>query len=127
MTGPNEVAHANGWLCLGGAPFVLAITQMNAYLLLLPQWVTALYLVAAMIGFASWNSPIGERMGLTAAAYLATFAFVGQPFNQYWGCMLAPMLCLGAARAPAALVDLLSAAGWRLPRLSRPASPNLPS
>ena len=127
MTGPNEIAHENGWLWLGGAPFVLAVTQMNAYLLLLPQWVTALYLVAAMIGFASWNSPIGERAGITAAAYLATFAFVGQPFNQYWGCMLAPTLCLGAARAPAALADLVSAAGWRLPRLSRPASSNQPS
>ncbi len=33
--------HPNGWLQFGGALFVIAVSQMNAYLLLLPQWVSA--------------------------------------------------------------------------------------
>lgn len=113
VTGPDELAHEHGWLCTGGAPFLLALVQMNGYLLVLPQWVTALYLTLAMVGFASWNSQFGERIGVTIALYLVTFAVVGQPFNQYWGCLLAPSLCFGAARGPNALRDLLAAAGWK--------------
>lgn len=107
---PDDLAHAQSWLCYGGAPFVISAAQMNMFLLMLPQWVTALYLVCALLGFASWDTLSGQRIGLTAAAYLITFCFVGQPFNQYWGSMIAPLLCLGAARFPSALADLSAAA-----------------
>jgi hypothetical protein len=105
---PDARAHGEGWLRMGGAAFVISIAQMNAFLLLLPQWITALFLAAAMLGFAGWNAPWGRRAGLAASLYLAMFAVVGQPFNQYWGSLVAPLLCLGIAQAPDALTTL-----WR--------------
>jgi hypothetical protein len=111
---PGDVAHSNGWVCFGGAGFVLSAVQMNTYLLLLPQWASAVFLTAALLGFASWNSAAGQRIGMTVALYLIGFSIVGQPINQYWGSMIAPMLCLGAALFPAALMDLLRTARWNL-------------
>jgi hypothetical protein len=49
---------------------------------------------------------------VTVCAYLAAFAVVGHPFNQYWGSMFAPLLCFGFGLAPRALVDLWRASGW---------------
>ncbi|HEV2970121.1 MAG TPA: hypothetical protein VGY55_09030 [Pirellulales bacterium] len=105
---PDAHAHAEGWLCLGGAPFVISLAQMNAFLLLLPQWITAIFLAMALLGFAGWTAPWGARAALAASMYLALFAAIGQPFNQYWGALVAPLLCLGIAQAPSALTTL-----WR--------------
>jgi hypothetical protein len=115
---PNAHAHEQGWVQVGGAGFVISTAQMNAYLLLLPQWVTALFLVAALVGFAGWSTALGTRVGLTTCLFLAAFAMVGHSFNQYWGCMMAPLLCFGAARFPASLRDLWLAAAWRHTPLS---------
>jgi hypothetical protein len=104
--GPNEAVHANSWLQFGGAAFVISLAQMNAYLLLLPQWMSAIYLALALIGFAGWNTAPGLRAGLTVCAFVAIFGFIGQPINQYWGSLMAPLLALGVARSPAALSDL---------------------
>lgn len=101
--------HSAGWLRLGGAAFLISTAQMNAYLLLLPQWVTGIFLAAALLGAATWNSPGGRLIGYTIAAYTVAFALVGNDFNQYWGCQTAPLLCLAAARAPFVLRDC-----WRL-------------
>jgi hypothetical protein len=103
LIGPNEAVHANSWLQLGGAAFVISVAQMNTYLLLLPQWFTAIYLALALIGFAGWNTSFGLRAGLTASAYVILFSVVGQSINQYWGSLIAPVLCLGVAQAPVAL------------------------
>ncbi len=118
LIGVADTAHAQGWIRFGGAGFVISTVQMNAYLLLLPQWITAIYLTAAMVGFAGWQTAAGTRAGVTAALFLIAFAIVGQPFNQYWGSMIAPLLALGVARFPAAVMDLLSAAGWIRPAVN---------
>lgn len=110
---PDARAQSASWIQFGGLAFVLATAQMNAYLLLLPQWVTALWFVAAMVGVAAWSSPLGERVGLTLCLFVVAFSIVGQDFNQYWGCMDAPLLCFGAVQFPAALRDL-----WRAARPS---------
>ena len=112
---PADRAHPQGWLRLGGAGFVISTVQMNAYLLLLPQWVTALYFTAAMFGFAGWNTPMGERCGLSVCLFAIAFAVVGQEFNQYWGLLVAPLLCFGVVRFPASLRDVYcrAAAGSR--------------
>lgn len=104
---PDATAHAGGWIAWGGAAFVLATVQVNAYLLLLPQWVTALYLSAALLGFAGWNTPLGRRAGVVACLYGMAFAVVGREFNQYWGALTAPLFCLGVARAPVSVRELL--------------------
>jgi len=111
---PDARAHEQGWMQFGGAAFVIATAQMNGYLLLLPQWVTALYFMAAMLGFAGWHTPLGQRAGLTVALFVTAFGFVGQEFNQYWGTLIAPLLCFGVVRFPASLADLWRAAELRV-------------
>jgi hypothetical protein len=115
MSQPGDVAHAEGWLQFGGLPFVIATTQMNAFLLVLPQWTAAIYLPICLVGFAGWNTPAGRRVALVVVAYLGAFACVGQMFNQYWGCLFAPAMCLGFAFAPAAIHELWTASGWKMP------------
>jgi len=110
LLGPHELAHEEGWLRFGGAPFVISTVQMNAFLLVSPQWLAALYLVAALAGVAAWASPAGQRVGYVLAMYVGLFAVVGQPFNQYWGAMLAPLFALGAALAPQTFRKLASIA-----------------
>jgi hypothetical protein len=107
---PGGRAHQESWIQFGGAPFVISTAQMSAYLLLLPQWVTALYFVAAMFGLAGWHTPWGERIGMTVCLFVAAFAFVGQEFNQYWGSLVAPLFCFGVVRFPASLCEVCSAA-----------------
>lgn len=107
---PADRVHADGWVQLGGTAFVIAAAQMNAYLIILPQWVTALYFVAALLGFAGWNTPLGQRCGLTACLFVVTFGVVGQDFNQYWGSLTAPLLCFGVVRCPASLRELCKSA-----------------
>ena len=107
---PDALAHRDGWIQFGGASFVLSTVQMNPYLLLLPQWVAALYFAAAMFGFAGWHTPLGQRAGLTAALFVAGLGIVGQEFNQYWGTLFAPLLCFGFVRLPQSLRDLWKAA-----------------
>ncbi|MBN1395951.1 MAG: hypothetical protein JW959_13095 [Pirellulales bacterium] len=109
---PDARSHPHGWLQFGGAGFVVSTAQMNAYLLLLPQWITALYLAAALVGLAGWSSPLGIRVGLCVCLYLAAFAAVGQSFNQYWGALIAPLLCFGLVRLPASIRDLWRAASF---------------
>jgi hypothetical protein len=112
---PDAVAHRHGWIRFGGAPFVLATVQANACLLLVPTWVTALYFVAAMVGLGGWDTPLGQRAALTLCLFVAAFSVVGQDFNRYWGILIAPLLCFGAVRAPAALWQLCRATEIRCP------------
>jgi len=113
----DGVAHGEGWLQLGGAAFVISTVQMNAYLLLSPQWVAVVVLVLSLLGFAGWHSPAAERAGLTVAAYMAMFAIIGHDFNQYWGALMAPAICLGFAWASASVRDL-----WQTAQMGTPLS-----
>ncbi|MGA2034905.1 MAG: hypothetical protein ABSG68_21865 [Thermoguttaceae bacterium] len=108
----DAAAHREGWIQFGGARFVLSTVQMNSYLLLLPQWVTTAYFVAALFGLAGWHSPLGLRAGLTVCLFVLGFSIVGQEFNRYWGLLITPLLCFGVVRAPASLADLWRACQW---------------
>jgi hypothetical protein len=114
-TPAGALAHRDGWIQFGGLPFVISTLQMHACLLLLPQWVTAIYFVAVLFGVAGWQGKLGPRMGLTVSLYVAAFSVVGHDFNQYWGEMIVPLACFGAARSVGALGDLLRAAVARNP------------
>ncbi len=107
---PDDTVHADGWIRFGGAGFLISTVQMNAFLLLLPQWVAAVYLSFVLLGCWAWRTPAGTRIGLTVAAYAIAFSIVGNDFNQYWGSMIAPICCLPASRGPRALVQLVRAA-----------------
>ncbi len=109
-------AHRQGWVRFGGLTFVIAVTQMNSCLVLLPVWVTVVFFALAMLGLAGWQTAWGLRIALTACMYVVAFAIVGQEFNRYWGLLIAPLFCFGIVRAPAALGDLWRAARLTLPR-----------
>ena len=96
---PRDLAHSSGWLRFGGAGFLISTVQMNAYLLLLPQWVTALYLAASLLACGRMEHAGRTRVALTIAGYAVAFSIVGHDFNQYWGSLTAPLFCLAAARA----------------------------
>ncbi len=112
-TPADAQAHREGWIQFGGLPFVISTVQMHACLILLPQWVTAIYFVAVLFGLAGWEGPMGQRVGLTVSLYVAAFSVVGHDFNQYWGELIVPLACFGAARSVGALADLLRAAARR--------------
>lgn len=97
---PDALAHASGWMCLGGVTFVISTVRLNSvYLLVAPPWLAAIYFAAAMFGLAGWSSRLGTRVGLTVSLYVAALAVAGMPTNAYWGLMIAPLLALGAVRA----------------------------
>ncbi len=89
---------------------MISTVQMNIWLLLAPQWLAALYLVAALIGVAGWSSPAGKRIAWGVILYAVAFSVAGQAINQYWGSLTAPLFALAAAAAPAGLVRLWHAA-----------------
>ena len=105
---PEDHVHAS-WVQFGGAAFLLVTCRMNAYLFNAPLWASALYLPLALLGLAGWRGGTGARLALTGGAYVAAFAVVGQPFNDYWGLMNAPLLAFGFAAAPEALRHLFVA------------------
>lgn len=115
---PDARAHSESWFQLGGAAFVISLVQMNVYLLLLPQWVSAVFLVLALVGFAEWTSPWGRRAAWTACVYVVHFGFLGQPFNQYWGSVIAPLLAFGAAQGVVTIKQLCALAHSRCPHES---------
>jgi len=104
--GPDAIAHQDSWIRFGGAGFLISTAQMNAYLVLLPQWVSAIFLACALLGAATWNTPDGRLIAFSVALYAVAFSIAGHDFNQYWGSQIAPLLCLPAARAPAVLRQL---------------------
>jgi hypothetical protein len=116
VVAPDALPHRHGWIQFGGLSFILATVQANACLLLVPTWVTVLYFVAGMLGSAGWDTPLGRRATMALCLFVAAFSVVGQDFNRYWGMMIAPLVCFGAVRAPAALRDLCRAAEVSWPR-----------
>jgi hypothetical protein len=112
LIAPDAEAHRQSWVQFGGMAFVLATTQSNACLLLMPTWITLLYFVGAMIGMAGWNTPMGLRTGLTVCLFAVAFSIVGQDFNRYWGLLVTLPLCFGVVRAPVSLGELWEAGRW---------------
>lgn len=105
--GPGGVVQAANWIRFGGTAFVLGTTELNnVFLVYLPPWVSALFLPLSLLGLAGWRGETGLRAFLTAAGYLAAFAVAGQPYNAYWGLLIAPLLALGFIWMPAAMWDL---------------------
>lgn len=110
---PTDEGHAGTWLQAGGLAFVISLAQIQAFLIVLPQAVAAVYFALAMLGAASAKGAWSQRISYTLASYVALFGLVGYDFNQYWGVLIAPLFALAAAKAPCAVADLVRAAGWQ--------------
>lgn len=102
----EDLVQAGSWIRFGGTAFVLGTTQMNVFLILLPAWITAIYLPLSLLGLLGWPGETGLRLVTTAVTYLALFAVAGLPTNAYWGLLIAPLVALGFAAMPKALLDL---------------------
>jgi hypothetical protein len=98
LTG-HELAEASGWFQFGGPAFVVRTSQMNVWLFNLPAWVAVIYLITALVGFASWRGPQALLVGGTVVLYLAAFLVVGKAFNGYWGLLYVALLPQGLVRA----------------------------
>lgn len=114
--GAGEFSYAEGWIQFGGLRFILAAARFNGLMIAFPLAATAVLLPLALLGLVAWRAPEARRVIATAGIYLAAFAIVGKPFNDYWGALFTPVMMLGLAFVPAALRDLLS-------RATAPASP----
>ena len=97
---PEAKAHTESWLAFGGAAFVISLVQMNVWLLLLPQWVSAIVLTLAAKIWSRPQTDWERRLSLTGAMYLLLFGLIGLPFNQYWGSMLAPLIAITLGFVP---------------------------
>ena len=103
---PND-AHSEGWLSLGGWPFLLHALQWNAVLAAGPAWLAIALAPLALLGVTSWRGPLGARLGLIVLGYVAGLLVLGRPENVYWGLMIVPLLSLGLIKAPQALLRIV--------------------
>jgi hypothetical protein len=110
LIGPADRAYPEGWLQFGGLGFDLGTATFNGLFLLLPVWVTALYLPLALLGLVGWSAKGALRMAASVLGFLVLFACFGKPDNLYWGSMYTPLLALGLPWALPALSDLWGAA-----------------
>lgn len=97
---------SRSWITFGGAKFVLATSQWNGCLMLLPRWGAALLLPLMLLGLGGWRDEGAARAALIVLGYLATFCVLGDTFNDYWGSVYAPLLSFGLLALPACLRDL---------------------
>jgi hypothetical protein len=114
-----------GWAGLGGWPIFLSMTRLTTPLTLVPLAATALVVPLTLLGWMAWRTPVALRVLSILAGYALMFMLFARPDNFYWGLMIAPLLLLGLAFAPAALADLIQAARGKAPDLDRraPAGP----
>jgi hypothetical protein len=102
-----------GWASAGGWPFILDLVQHCTLFALLPLPLTAAALPVALVGWASLCRGTMDRAALLLTFYLVAFMLIGRADNFYWGLLIAPLLPIGLAFAPAALRDLVRSAGRR--------------
>ncbi len=103
-------AVSPGWSGVGGWPFVITMMAQASVFALLPLPLVALAVPLALLGWAGWANPMALRASLWLGGMVTVFMLFGRPDNFYWGMMLAPLLPVGLAFAPRALIDLARAA-----------------
>lgn len=110
----HDLTHSNAnfnfaqWLALSGWDYVLATIQVHPFLFVFPSWCTAVLAPLALLGFLAWRDAMGKRVGLTIAAYILIFLFIGRNNNAYWGLLYCNLVPLGLLYAPVVLSDILS-------------------
>jgi hypothetical protein len=106
LIGAADKAYPSSWLQWGGPAFVLQ-TMRFGLLGLFPIVVASTGITLAILGMVGERGKFAVRVSWTTATYALLLASLGKPFNDYWGLLYSPLLCLGIAWSPAALRDLL--------------------
>lgn len=114
VTGPADPV-SEGWSGMGGWSFFLSAMRLTTPLTLFPQWVSAILIPLALLGWTGWRAPFALRTTLTLMGYVAMIMVFARPDNFYWGLLIAPLLLLGLMFVPASIADLTAA--FRRPAL----------
>ncbi len=104
VTLPGDGA-SQGWSG-GGWPVALTMLHQTSLFAVLPRWIAASLVPLALLGWASRRDAFGQRVALWLLGMTTLFCLAGRPDNLYWGMMVAPLLPVGLAFAPRALLDL---------------------
>jgi hypothetical protein len=104
---PDDMGRS--WIAFGGARFVLETARWSPFLTILPTAGAALVLPFVLLGLGGWRAPEASRVALVVFGYVGAFAIAGNPFNDYWGAVYAPLLLFGLMAAPASVRDLAAA------------------
>lgn len=99
-----------GWLALRGLDGWIANIVLASSLDLLPGALAAPLVVLMVAGWAGWQSNAGVVATLLSIGYGLTFMVVGRANNFYWGALVAPVMTIGLAFAPRAMLSLGRAA-----------------
>lgn len=95
---PDDRAQDASWLAFGGLRFLLDTWRTNGLFLVAPPIVVALLAVSVVVAWWSRHLP-GHARGLLLL-YSVSFLVVGQPFNGYWGLLIAPAVSVWLAHSP---------------------------
>jgi hypothetical protein len=115
---PGDLSHAGSWLRWNGLAFTFATMKVSGWLGSAPHAVAVLYTAAGLASVASPRAP--RHVTAPVVSYLALFAVAGQPFNDYWGWVAAPIWAFAAAHGWEGLRALLRQAGGRPDRITAP-------
>lgn len=105
VTGPLD-PHSAGWAAFNGPGFFVRALATATALQALPVAVGAILVALALLGWASWDDPLGLRMFALLVAYGALIALFARLDNFYWALMIAPAALVGLVFVPDALADL---------------------
>lgn len=104
---PDDISGA-GWMGLNGWNNYIGFIQNSSALRFgAPQWVAAILVPLALIGWLAWRSRLGTLGLIVQAGYAAAFMLFARPDNDYWGMLVVPTLFVGLIFAPAALAALI--------------------
>lgn len=103
-------AHSASWLALRGLSGWLSDFTLSSNLRYLPHWLAGPAIIAALVGWAGWNTRAGAEGFLLYVGYGLAFMIAGRNENYYWGAVVIPAFLIGLAFVPGAVRDLVGAA-----------------
>ena len=98
-----------GWSGLHGPGFFVRALVTSTALSAVPLALAAPIVALAILGWAAWRDPTGERATLLFLGYAAAIAIFARLNTFYWALMPAPVILVGIIFAPDALRDLAAA------------------
>ena len=101
-----------GWSGLGGWSRMVTMIGNSSILVMLPLALAWGAVPLAAAGLVGIDRSMGPRALLWVGGMGTAFMIFARPDNPYWGALVAPLLPVGLAFAPAALMRLARAADW---------------
>jgi hypothetical protein len=106
----DEPAQQQSWLAFGGLAFVLhAFRNASGLIVGLPPFLFGVLVAFAVAAW--WSNTMTWHVRAGIVTYAVFFSVVGQPFNGYWGLIVAPLFGLWLAHAERGLTVLVAPDG----------------